>query len=287
MCGIAGFLELTRRPGTQELEAVAHAMAATLSHRGPDASGVFVDAEAGLGFGHTRLAIVDLSPAGAQPMISASGRYVVTYNGEIYSGAELRPELEALGCRFRGHSDTEVIIEAVDAWGVEATLKRLIGMFAFAVWDRKQRRLSLARDRLGIKPLYYGRQNGRVAFASELKAFAALPGWRGELNQDALASYLRLTYVPSPHSIYRGIDKLAPGHIATIDAGGTIETRAYWSLADVARHGHAAPLELGDEEATDALETLLSRCGQAAAWSRTCRSARSSPAASILRPSWQ
>ena len=191
-------------------------------------------------------------------MISASGRYVITYNGEIYSAAEIRPELEALGHRFKGHSDTEVIVEAVDEWGVPATIKRLIGMFAFAIWDRKDRRLMLARDRLGIKPLYFGRQNGRIVFASELKAFAALPGWRGELNQDALASYLRLTYVPSPHSIYRGIDKLAPGHIATIDAGGTIETRAYWSLADVARHGHAAPLELGDEEATDALETLLS-----------------------------
>jgi len=258
MCGIAGFLELTRRPGTQELEAVAHAMAATLAHRGPDARGVFVDADAGLGFGHTRLSIVDLSPAGAQPMISASGRYVITYNGEIYSAAELRPELEALGHRFRGHSDTEVIVEAVDAWGVEATVKRLIGMFAFAVWDRKARRLSLVRDRLGIKPLYYGRQNGRIAFASELKAFAALPGWKGELNHDALASYLRLAYVPSPHSIYRGIDKLAPGHIATIDAGGAIDTRAYWSLADVACDGHEAPLDLGDEEATDALEALLS-----------------------------
>ncbi len=257
MCGIAGFLELTRRPGTQELEAVAGAMAATLSHRGPDASGVFVDPDAGLGFGHTRLSIVDLSPAGAQPMISASGRYVITYNGEIYSAGELRPELEALGHCFRGHSDTEVIVEAVDEWGVAATVKRLIGMFAFAVWDRKERRLSLVRDRLGIKPLYYGRQDGRIAFASELKAFEALPGWRGELNHDALASYLRLSYVPSPHSIYRGIDKLAPGHIATIDTGGNIETSAYWSLADVAREGQAAPFEVSDAEATDALEALL------------------------------
>ena len=130
-------------------------------------------------------------------------------------------------------------------------------MFAFAIWDRKERRLTLVRDRLGIKPLYYGQQNGRIAFASELKAFEALPGWRGEFDHDALASYLRLSYVPSPHSIYRGIDKLAPGHIATIDAGGTIETRVYWSLADVAQAGHAAPLDLGDAEATDALEALL------------------------------
>jgi asparagine synthase (glutamine-hydrolysing) len=257
MCGIAGFLELKRRPGTQELEAIAGTMAATLSHRGPDASGVFVDSEAGLGFGHTRLSIVDLSPAGAQPMTSASGRFVITYNGEVYSAAELRSELEALGHHFRGHSDTEVIVEAVDEWGVVATVKRLIGMFAFAIWDRKERRLTLARDRLGIKPLYLGRQNGRVVFASELKAFEALPGWKGELNEDALASYLRLAYVPSPHSIYRGIDKLAPGHIAAIDSDGKIKTSAYWRLADVAREGHTSQLDVSDAEAISMLETLL------------------------------
>jgi asparagine synthase (glutamine-hydrolysing) len=257
MCGIAGFLELKRRPGTQELESIAGTMAATLSHRGPDASGVFVDSEAGLGFGHTRLSIVDLSPAGAQPMTSASGRFVITYNGEVYSAAELRSELEALGHHFRGHSDTEVIVEAVDEWGVVATVKRLIGMFAFAIWDRKERRLTLARDRLGIKPLYLGRQNGRVVFASELKAFEALPGWKGELNEDALASYLRLAYVPSPHSIYRGIDKLAPGHIAAIDSDGKIKTSAYWRLADVAREGHTSQLDVSDAEAISMLETLL------------------------------
>jgi asparagine synthase (glutamine-hydrolysing) len=257
MCGIAGFLELKRRPGTQELEAIAGAMAARLSHRGPDARGLFVDSDAGLGFGHTRLSIVDLSPAGAQPMVSASGRFVITYNGEVYSAAELRSELETLGHKFRGHSDTEVIVEAVDEWGVPATLKRLIGMFAFAVWDRKERKLMLARDRLGIKPLYLGRQDGRVLFASELKAFEALPGWRGELNEDALASYLRLAYVPSPHSIYRGIDKLAPGHVAAIDCNGKIETSAYWRLADVACEGQASQLDVSDAEATSMLEVLL------------------------------
>lgn len=257
MCGIAGFLELTRRPGTQELEAIAGAMAARLSHRGPDASGTFVDPDSGLGFGHTRLSIVDLSPAGAQPMVSASGRYVITYNGEVYSAAEIRPELEARGHRFRGHSDTEVIIEAVDEWGVPATVDRLIGMFAFAVWDRKERKLTLARDRLGIKPLYFGRQNGRVVFASELKAFEALPGWKGDLNEDALASYLRFAYVPSPHSIYRGIDKLAPGHLATVDETGEIRTSAYWRLADVARDGRASPLDVSDAEAVGMLEALL------------------------------
>jgi asparagine synthase (glutamine-hydrolysing) len=257
MCGIAGFLELERRPGTQELQAIAGAMAAKLAHRGPDARGVFVDADAGIGFGHTRLSIIDLSPAGAQPMTSSCGRYVITYNGEIYSAAELRPELEALGHRFRGHSDTEVIIEAIAEWGLSATVERLIGMFAFAVWDRKERRLSLVRDRLGIKPLYWGRQNGRIVFASELKAFEVLPGWRPELNHDALVSYLRLAYVPSPHSIYRGIEKLAPGHAVTIEADGRSETWAYWSLADVAERGKHAALDVSDDETANAFEALL------------------------------
>ncbi|HEX2447646.1 MAG TPA: asparagine synthase (glutamine-hydrolyzing) [Methyloceanibacter sp.] len=257
MCGIAGFLELERRSGTQALEAIAQAMAAKLAHRGPDAHGVFVDADAGLGLGHTRLSIIDLSPAGAQPMASSCGRYVITYNGEIYSGPELRPELEALGHRFRGHSDTEIIVEAIAEWGVRATVERLIGMFAFALFDRKERKLSLVRDRLGIKPLYWGQQNGRIVFASELKAFEALPDWGPEINLDALASYLRFAYVPSPHSIYRGIDKLAPGTGVTIAADGGAEPWTYWSLMEVATRGRAAPLELGAGEAADALESLL------------------------------
>ena len=257
MCGIAGFLELERRPGTQELEAIAGAMAAKLAHRGPDAHGVFADTDAGLALGHTRLSIIDRSPAGAQPMTSACGRYVITYNGEIYSSDELKPELEALGHRFRGHSDTEIIVEAIAEWGVRATVERLIGMFAFAVWDRKDRRLSLVRDRLGIKPLYWGRQNGRVVFASELKAFEVLPDWKPELNQDALASYLRFGYVPSPHSIYRNIGKLAPGHGVNIESDGRSETWTYWSLRDIAERGKRAPIDFSDDEAATALESLL------------------------------
>ena len=231
-------------------------MAAKLAHRGPDARGVFVDADAGVALGHTRLSIIDLSPAGAQPMASACGRYVITYNGEIYSAAELRPELEALGRRFRGHSDTEIIVEAIAAWGVRATVERLIGMFAFAVFDRKERRLSLVRDRLGIKPLYWGRQNGRMVFASELKAFEALPEWRPEINLDALASYLRFAYVPSPHSIYRGIDKLAPGNRR--HRRGRRQGRCLDLLEPHGRgeEGRAAPRP-GAAEATDALELLL------------------------------
>ncbi len=178
MCGIAGFLDLERRAGSQELDALGRAMAAMLHHRGPDAEGVWSDAEAGIVLGHRRLSIVDLSAAGAQPMVSSCGRCVISYNGEIYNAAELRPELEAKGRRFKGHSDTEVLVEAVAEWGLRESVERLIGMFAFAVWDRSTRRLSLVRDRLGIKPLYYGRRNGRVIFASELKAFEALPDWR-------------------------------------------------------------------------------------------------------------
>ena len=257
MCGIAGFMDLERRSGIQELEALGRAMAATLSHRGPDASGLWSDAEAGVVLGHTRLSIVDLSAAGAQPMVSSCGACVVTYNGEIYNAGELRPELEARGRRFKGHSDTEVLVEAIAEWGLRTTVERLIGMFAFAVWDGRTRRLSLVRDRLGIKPLYWGRQNGRVVFASELKAFETLPAWQPELDRDALAAYMRLAYVPAPHSIYRGIHKLEPGHVATVDADGQVKAAAFWSLEEVAERGKKNPLDLRDGEACDALESLL------------------------------
>lgn len=257
MCGIAGFVDLERRSGTQEIEALGRAMAATLAHRGPDAKGLWSDAEAGVVLGHTRLAIVDLSSAGAQPMVSSCGACVVTYNGEIYNAGELRPELEASGRRFKGHSDTEVLVEACAEWGVRATVERLIGMFAFALWDRRKRALSLVRDRLGIKPLYWGRQNGRLVFASELKAFEALPAWQPELDRDALAAYMRLAYVPAPHSIYRGIHKLEPGRVATVDADGHVETAVFWSLEEAVERGRANPLEVGDAEACDALQFVL------------------------------
>ena len=212
-------------------------------------------------------------------MMSACGRYVLTYNGEIYSAPELRPELEALGRRFRGHSDTEVMVEGIAAWGVRATVERLIGMFAFAVWDRKERRLSLARDRLGIKPLYWGRQNGRVVFASELKAFEALPDWRAEIDHDALASYLRFAYVPTPHSIYRGIDKLAPGT-------GSASRPTARPICGPIGASWTSPRGAGRRRSILARakrrmrwnRCLAMRCS--GGWSRTCRSARFSPAAS-------
>ena len=257
MCGIAGFFDLERRSGTQELEALGRSMAATLRHRGPDADGVWSDAEAGIVLGHTRLSIVDLSPAGAQPMISSCGACVISYNGEIYNATDLRPQLEARGRVFKGHSDTEVLVEAIAEWGVEAAVKRLIGMFAFALWDRRTRTLSLVRDRLGIKPLYFGRLDGRVVFASELKAFEVLPGWRPELDLGALSSFMRLAYVPAPRSIYRDIGKLEPGQIAMIGADGRIDISRFWSLKQAVERGKVNQLDLADVQATDMLETFL------------------------------
>ena len=217
MCGIAGFLDPKRRSGDSELRALAAGMAGALRHRGPDDSGVWVNAEAGVALGHARLSIIDLSAAGAQPMLSASGRFVLSYNGEVYNAGELRAELEQKGHCFRGHSDTEVLVEGFAAWGVRATVERLIGMFAFAVFDKATSTLTLGRDRLGIKPLYWGRANGRVVFASELKALATLPDFAPAIDRQALAAYLCTGYVPAPTSIYVGVEKLTPGTLLHID----------------------------------------------------------------------
>jgi asparagine synthase (glutamine-hydrolysing) len=233
-------------------------MTAAIAHRGPDGDGAWVDAETGVGIGQGRLAIVDLSQAGAQPMISACGRYVVSYNGEIYNAEDIRPELLAAGKRFRGHSDTEVIVEACALWGVEATIKRLIGMFALAIWDRQQRCLMLVRDRLGIKPIYWAQDGDRFWFASELKAIrAARPDWQPALDRNALASYLRLNYVPHPHCIYKGVAQLPPGAILALDSAGEPRQTRYWTLEDIARDGQAARLAGDEREAVDRLDDLL------------------------------
>ncbi|MFN3077750.1 MAG: asparagine synthase (glutamine-hydrolyzing) [Alphaproteobacteria bacterium] len=257
MCGLAGVIDFTRSVGEEPLRAVTTAMADSLVHRGPDDGGVWVDAAAGIGLGHRRLSIVDLSPAGHQPMVSADGRYVIVYNGEVYSHQVLRTELEALGRRFRGHSDTEVILEACAEWGVPATVRRLIGMFAIALWDRKTRTLTLVRDRLGIKPLYWGRFGSLFLFGSELKALRAHPGWRPEINRDAVVSFLRHNYVPAPHSIYLGVHKLEPGRILTLDADGVQTDETFWDARAVALAGLADPLQASDEEMTGQLDALL------------------------------
>ena len=246
MCGIAGLVDLKRRFGPDELRNIASRMADSLHHRGPDDRGVWIDAEAGVALGHTRLAIIDLSPAGAQPMISSCGRFVLSYNGEVYNAPELRAELEVAGRQFRGHSDTEVMVEGFAVWGVRPTIERLIGMFAFAAWDRSTHTLTLARDRLGIKPLYWGNANGGLVFASELKTLKAVPGWQSEIDRDALSAFLRYGYVPTPMSIYRGINKLAPGTLLECGEDGDVRHETYWSLSDVAARGQASLLDLSD-----------------------------------------
>ena len=259
MCGIAGTIEREVRSAAA-LEETARRMAVPLVHRGPDADGVWADADAGVGFGHRRLSIVDLSPAGEQPMVSASGRFAISYNGEVYNTDELRPELEARGIRFRGHSDTEVLLEACAAWGVTAAAKRLIGMFAFALWDRAERCLYLVRDRIGIKPLYYCAMAERFTFASELTGLRAHPCFEAEIDRDAVDAFLALDYIPAPWSIYRGVRKLEQGTVLRVDCGAldAVRIEPYWTLEEAARTGAANRFTGTLEEAADELELLLS-----------------------------
>jgi asparagine synthase (glutamine-hydrolysing) len=240
MCGIAG-LWTRGEAEPRRLHASTKAMTDTLAHRGPDASGVWTDAAAGVGLGHRRLSILDLSPTGAQPMASPSGRFVVTYNGEIFNSPDLRRELEAAGARFRGTSDTEVMLAAFDLWGFEPGLQRLVGLFAFALWDRQQRELILVRDRLGKKPLFWSRQGGTILFGSELKALAIHPEFRRDLDRAALAAYLRYAYVPAPMTIFSGVEKVPPGAFVRLSANGRVERKTYWDLRAVAAAGLSHP----------------------------------------------
>jgi asparagine synthase (glutamine-hydrolysing) len=273
MCGIVGTWGQTAHS-----ENALGAAVRRLSHRGPDDAGLWTEANCGIALGHARLSILDLSCAGHQPMLSACGRYVIDFNGEIYNHLDLRAELEnaALTAGFsppggrgaspwRGHSDTETLLACFSAWGIEKTLKATVGMFAFALWDRQKRRLVLARDRLGEKPLYYGYVAGTFAFASELKALKGLPGFVGELDRSALALLLRHNYIPAPHCIYRGLAKLPPGTWLELTADAVRQRqmpqpRAYWSALEAALAGVSNPLEFeSDALAVAALETELSR----------------------------
>ena len=232
-------------------------MADRLQSRGPDDAGCWVSASAGIALGHRRLAVIDLSAAGSQPMQSASGCSVIAYNGEIYNTDELRQRLEGQGRRFRGTSDTEVLVEACEAWGVQRAVEQAIGMFAFAFWDDASRRLTLVRDRLGIKPMYWGRSGGVLFFGSQPKAFAAHPKWQPAVDLEALTLFLRHGYVPAPYSIYRGIEKLPPGCLVEIEAGAEPRRRRYWDLRAVARAGLKGRGALGDGDAMAALDELL------------------------------
>ncbi|HSD11569.1 MAG TPA: asparagine synthase (glutamine-hydrolyzing) [Candidatus Binatia bacterium] len=258
MCGISGLLDRSGAHERGEMEAIVSCMADALHHRGPDDSGTWVDAEAGIALGHRRLAIVDLSPAGHQPMLSACGRYVIVFNGEIFNFRALRPELEALGQPFRGHSDTEVMLAAIAALGIDKAVGRFIGMFAFALWDRRDRALHLVRDRLGIKPLYYGWAGKTLLFGSELKALHAHGGLDTEVDRNALATYVRYGYLPSPHTIHRRCFKLPPGTILTLEADASDAVPVpYWDAREVALRGIADRTERRDEDAVAELDGLL------------------------------
>jgi asparagine synthase (glutamine-hydrolysing) len=260
MCGIAGLLAAPGRFDEAELARRVAAMTCALAHRGPDAEGMWVDAEAGLALGHRRLSILDLSAAAGQPMFTGSGRFAIVFNGEIYNYSDLRRELLAAGRALRTTSDTEVLIEGVEEWGLDATLDRANGMFAFALWDRRERRLHLVRDRLGQKPIYWGKSQGLLLFASELKAFFALPGYQPEIDRDALTLMLRRGNIPAPYSILAGVSKLPPGAILSIDAGridADAAPRRYWSALAVAEAGAAEPYAGSEAQAVEELEALI------------------------------
>lgn len=254
MCGIAGIAAGGAPLDPDWLARRAAAMAGTLAHRGPDRGGAWRDDAGRVALGFRRLAILDLSAAGDQPMGSACGRWRIVYNGEIYNHAQLRADLEARGHRFRGQSDTETLVEHVAAHGIDATLPRLVGMFAIALWDARDRRLWLIRDRLGIKPLYWGELEGVFVFASELKAIRAGLDAAPDIDRAALSAYLGANHVPAPWSIYRGVSKLEPGTVLTWSPGEQPRIRRYWSLADVVAQ-ERRPLDAA--EAIDRAEALI------------------------------
>ncbi len=260
MCGIAGFLLAEARLATAALAAAATAMTDAIARRGPDDAGIWTDAAAGVALGHRRLSILDLSAAGHQPMLSEDGRFVLSFNGEIYNFQDLRDELAGKGHHFRGHSDTEVLLAGIREWGAEETLRRCNGMLAFALWDAEDRTLTLARDRLGKKPLYYGCFAGAWLFGSELKALMAHPAFRRSVDRDALATYLQFDYLPAPWCIFEGVRKLPPASFVVLHAGisaASAQPVSYWSARQAAEDGARRPFAGSFAEATDTLAELL------------------------------
>ena len=257
MCGIAGFWAETLPKDASRL---AQHMGNAIRHRGPDSGDHWLGENAGLALVHRRLAIVDLSPSGAQPMACATGRYRLVYNGEIYNHRILRQELEAAGIiDWNGHSDTETLLALIHRYGFAGALERCVGMFALALWDRQDRKLYLARDRMGEKPLYFGRQGGSFLFGSELKALRRHPHWQGEIDRDAITLLMRHNYIGGPYCIYRGLKKLLPGHYVVVSDNGqhVSEPVCYWSLEESVQAGQQDPFQGSANEAIDALEALL------------------------------
>lgn len=258
MCGVAGVFDTHAATTAGSLAADVDAMAAVLEHRGPDGAGTWIDVTHGIGLGHRRLAVLDRSAAGAQPMRSPCGRYVLTFNGELYNFLPLRQQLRDRGWSFRGRADTEVLLTAISEWGFPAALERFNGMFAFALWDRRTGRLHLARDRFGEKPLHYTWSGGTFLFASQTTALRAHPDFRARLDVDALATYLRLSYVPSPLSIYTGVFKLPPGCYLTVSAGTTdVDPIPYWSLEETVERARSDPFTGDAGSAIDEFDGLL------------------------------
>lgn len=260
MCGICGYLEPGRKSYRAELEHSVCLMALAIRHRGPDDTGFWTSPGSGIAFGFRRLAILDLSANGHQPMMSANNRYIIIYNGEIYNYMSLRMNLEQKGHRFNGHSDTEVMLAAFCEWGVMEAVKHFNGMFAIALWDKQEQLLHLIRDRIGVKPLYYGWNQSNFYFSSELKAIRAHPSFQAEIDQYAMGQFFRYSYVPSPNSIYRGIYKLSPGSILTINVENPKEPAVpefYWKIDPVGNNGANGIYKGNDEEALTELEVLL------------------------------
>jgi asparagine synthase (glutamine-hydrolysing) len=258
MCGLAGIF--TKAPDLRpDLDAAVRNMSNQIRHRGPDDHGTWVDSEAGVAFGFRRLSIIDLSEHGHQPMHSRSGRFTVIFNGEIYNFSDLRSELDALGHDFRGNSDTEVLLAAMEEWGVIPAIRRCIGMFAIALWDNADHSLWLIRDRLGVKPLFVSKNSACIAFASELKALMASPRFDRSVDPDSLSAYLRYLYVPAPSSIFRCVRKILPGHAIQIrhPSQPIPESKAYWSLTEAATRGLGEPLDGSEEEVLREAEHLL------------------------------
>jgi asparagine synthase (glutamine-hydrolysing) len=269
MCGLTGFIDFKGEMDAAALQRSVDAMSASLAHRGPDDDGAFIDAGAGMALGFRRLSIIDLSAEGHQPMQSRNGRYVIVFNGEVYNFKEIRADLDSQleggdQSAWQGTSDTEVLLAAIQKFGVTGALERLDGMFALALWDRHESVLTLARDRIGEKPLYYGWQGRTFLFGSELKALTAHPDWKAALNDEALAAYMRFSYTPGPTSIYQGICKVPPGHMLTLkrdtmEPGQLPKATPYWDVRSVFEAAQEHPFVGTEDEACDALEMLLTK----------------------------